>query len=204
MIESKSYSSDTSTHLFQDNVLYDPVLPQDELSTSLEQGSQFEDPEKSEEPSNKCKVSVFDVAAYILFWYNEQMSTMKLHKLLYYCQAWSLVWDEKPLFYEDIEAWANGPVVRTLFNYHKGLFNLSFKKFDRGNVNILSDAQKETIKVVMDFYGKKDSQWLIDQTHMEIPWQNARKGLKQYDRGSVVISLESMQEYYSSLIQHEE
>mgnify|MGYP001247259517 CR=1 FL=1 len=40
-------------------------------------------------------VSVFDVASYIL---QKQgpMTTMKLQKLVYYCQAWSLVWNEEP------------------------------------------------------------------------------------------------------------
>ena len=41
--------------------------------------------------------SVFDVAAYILEKQGE-MTTLKLQKLVYYSQAWSLVWDEKPLF----------------------------------------------------------------------------------------------------------
>lgn len=27
-----------------------------------------------------------------------------------YCQAWSLVWDDTPLFEEDFQAWTNGPV----------------------------------------------------------------------------------------------
>ncbi|MDY6802276.1 MAG: DUF4065 domain-containing protein, partial [Cyanobacteriota bacterium] len=55
-------------------------------------------------------VKVMDVAAYILKKLGP-LSAMKLHKLLYYSQAWSLVWDEQPLFSERIEAWANGPVI---------------------------------------------------------------------------------------------
>ena len=68
-------------------------------------------------------VSVFDVAAYIL---NKlgTISTIKLQKLVYYCQAWSLVWDEAPLFNEKIEAWVNGPVVRELFAFHRGAFQI--------------------------------------------------------------------------------
>jgi len=50
-------------------------------------------------------LSVHDVAAYILKKQGE-MSAMKLQKLVYYSQAWSLVWDEKPLFRAQIEAWA--------------------------------------------------------------------------------------------------
>lgn len=144
------------------------------------------------------KNSVFDVASYILFTLGT-CSTMKLHKLLYYCQAWSLVWDETPLFTEQIEAWANGPVVRELFNYHRGLFSLSFEDFSIGNYTKLTDCQKETIDMVLKFYGDKSPQWLIDQTHSESPWIKARKGLAPMERGRSVISLADMQLYYSSL-----
>ena len=57
--------------------------------------------------------SVFDVAAYILE-RQGPMTTWKLQKLVYYSQAWSLVWDDDVLFPEEIEACANGPVVREL------------------------------------------------------------------------------------------
>ncbi len=40
--------------------------------------------------------TVFDVAAYILE-NTGSISTMKLQKLCYYSQAWSLVWDDKPI-----------------------------------------------------------------------------------------------------------
>ena len=66
-------------------------------------------------------VSVLDVAAYILD-KRGKMSTWKLQKLCYYAQAWSLVWDEEPLFEENIEAWANGPVVPRLYRKHQGQF----------------------------------------------------------------------------------
>ena len=69
-------------------------------------------------------VSVDDVAAYILS-RKGPMSAMKLQKLVYYCQAWSLVWDDAPLFREPIEAWANGPVCPPLWERHRGRFELS-------------------------------------------------------------------------------
>jgi hypothetical protein len=59
------------------------------------------------------KATVFDVAAYILEKKGE-MSAWRLQKLVYYSQAWSLVWDERPLFDEPIQAWANGPVCLAL------------------------------------------------------------------------------------------
>ena len=143
-------------------------------------------------------VSVFDVAAYVMNRIHE-CTTMKLHKLLYYCQAWTLVWDERPLFRENIEAWANGPVIRELFNFHKGMFNIKDTDMSLGNESLLSERQRENINEVLDFYGDKSSQWLIDQTHIETPWLEARKGLDQTERGSRVIDLDSMYQFYSSL-----
>ena len=144
----------------------------------------------------KPLVSSLDVAEYIL---NKTgpISTMKLQKLVYYCQAWSLVWDENPIFYENIEAWANGPVIRELFNYHRGMFQI--EKVFTGNPALLNETQIETIDAVLDFYGKKSAQWLIELSHNEEPWKQARRGLSEPERGSRVISLESMAYYYSSL-----
>ena len=62
--------------------------------------------------------SVFDVAKYVLK-KTGQITTMKLQKLVYYCQAWSLAWDGKPLFPEEFKAWANGPVCQELFVKHR-------------------------------------------------------------------------------------
>lgn len=149
------------------------------------------------DPSNI--VSVFDVAQYILSRLEEPCTTMKLHKLLYYCQAWYLVWEDKPLFKEDIEAWANGPVIRVLFNFHQGMYWATPDQLTLGNQSKLNDVQKEDINNVLTFYGNKTSQWLINQTHIESPWRDARKGLLPNERGNRIISLEAISEYYSSL-----
>jgi uncharacterized phage-associated protein len=144
-------------------------------------------------------VSVFDAAKYVLELMNEQCTTMKLHKLLYYCQAWNLVWEDKKLFNEKIEAWANGPVVRELFNYHKGMYWISKNNLTLGNSSKLSQLQKDNVKSVISFYGGRTSQWLIDQTHSERPWRDARKGLAPNERGDSEITPQSMFDYFSSL-----
>ncbi len=41
---------------------------------------------------------------------------MKLQKLCYYCQAWYLAWNNEPLFDEEFEAWASGPVCKELYD----------------------------------------------------------------------------------------
>ena len=140
--------------------------------------------------------SVFDVAQYIL---RKQglMTTMKLQKLVYYCQAWSLVWDEKPLFTEKIEAWACGPVAPALYQRHKGQYQLS--SLPEGNDSNLTPQERETIDAVLQAYGAKSAQWLADLTHLEQPWNDARVG---YDAGALCeneITLALIAEYYSSM-----
>lgn len=149
----------------------------------------------------KHEVNVFDVAAYILKKIGS-MSTMKLQKLAYYAQAWSLVWDERPLFKEEIEAWANGPVIRDLFYFHRGQFLIS--SIPIGNPDLLNDKQRETIDAVLEFYGDKPAQWLIDLSHKEGPWQEARKGLPLNGSSNRIIRLDSMADYYSSLQEQDE
>jgi len=70
-------------------------------------------------------VSVLDVAANILA-KRGPMSVMKLQKLVYYCQAWSLVWDDRPMFREPIEAWTMGPAVPALYREHRGMFEIGY------------------------------------------------------------------------------
>lgn len=139
--------------------------------------------------------SVHSVAAYIL---EKQGSTtaMKLQKLVYYCQAWSLVWDERPLFKNRIEAWANGPVVPALYALHRGKFQVQSWE---GNAQVLTTLQRETVNAVLGFYGARSSHWLSDLTHQEDPWKDARDGLPPGERGSAEISHAAMAEYYAGL-----
>lgn len=146
--------------------------------------------------------SVFDVAKYILS-KRGPMTTMKLQKLCYYSQAWSLAWDEIPLFDEDFQAWANGPVCPELFNIHRGKFVLSSEEISDSfaEINNLTDEQKENIDKVLDYYGEKEAHWLSELTHQELPWKSTRNeaGVRPGESCSSVISKDSMQQYYSGL-----
>lgn len=140
--------------------------------------------------------NVHDVAAYILKNHGE-MTAMKLQKLAYYSQAWSLVWDEDLLFPETIEAWANGPVIPALYQKHRGAFKVA--NWLVGDPSALNQKQIDTVNAVLSFYGDKTSQWLSELTHQEPPWRDSRDGLAPSDRGHKVIPPSSMAEYYSSL-----
>ncbi|WP_429820290.1 Panacea domain-containing protein [Ensifer sp. B1-9] len=87
-----------------------------------------------------------DVAKYILR-IKGPMSAMKLQKLVYYCQAWSLVWDDRPMFDDRIEAWANGPVCVNLYNSHRGRYTVEAAHIP-GDTSQLDVTARETIQVV--------------------------------------------------------
>ncbi len=146
-------------------------------------------------------LSVFDVAAYIIKEIGP-VTTWKLQKLLYYSQAWSLVWDEQPLFDEEFEAWGNGPACRELYNIHRGQFLLN--ELPIGDAETLNEIQKSTVNVVLKGYADKRPQWLNDLSVMEDPWKNARRGLSPCQRGNSIISKESLQLYYGSLREEDE
>lgn len=139
--------------------------------------------------------TVHDLAAYILK-KTGSITTMKLQKLVYYSQAWALVWDEKPIFGARIEAWANGPVVPDLYRRHRGEFRVS--AWPTGDASKLTAAHRETVDKVIEFYGERDSQWLSDLTHREAPWKDARADCEPGDRSGAEISHVAMAEYYSN------
>ena len=141
--------------------------------------------------------SVLDVAKYILEKYGP-LSVMKLQKLIYYSQAWGLVWDNQPIFVEEVQAWASGPVIKELYQALRGTFKISVDMID-GNPKVLTKEQKETIDAVCKFYIEKEPQELSDMVRQESPWINARIGIADGERSDRIISKESMKEYYSNI-----
>lgn len=143
--------------------------------------------------------TVFSVAKYILDNYGA-MSAMKLQKLVFYSQAMSMVWDDVPLFDDDFEAWAKGPVCRALFNAHKGRFMLSDSHFlDEYGADVaeLSTDNIETINAVVESLIELTPLQLSNMTHSEAPWKDARGGLPPNVSCDNIISKSAMETYYS-------
>jgi len=145
--------------------------------------------------------NVHDVAAYVLD-RKGPMTAMRLQKLVYYSQAWSLVWNDRPLFPEAILAWAGGPVVYELYKSHRGQFTVS--SLPKGSPKNLTDDEKAVIQAVLDSYGLLDGPALSRLTHSERPWREARGTLAPGERGTTEISLESIQAYYQAVDEDDE
>jgi uncharacterized phage-associated protein len=115
---------------------------------------------------------VQDVAAYIL---GKQgcMTAMKLQKLCYYSYGYHLAWEERPLFPERFEAWANGPVCPELYRLHRG--RLQLRPGDiAGEPDQLDGGERESVDLVLGAYGELTAHQLSAMTHRETPWVQAR------------------------------
>ncbi len=139
-----------------------------------------------------------DVAAYILERAGA-MTAMKVQKLCYYSQAWSIVWREEVLFEDKIEAWAAGPVVRSLYEAHRGKFRLTSGDEVGGVAANLTADERSTVEKVLAHYGRYNAEQLSDLTHSEEPWKVARGSLPPTARGNCEIDPSLMFDYYATL-----
>lgn len=143
--------------------------------------------------------SIFHVARRLVELADGSLTPLKLQKLAYYCQAWSLVWEDRPIFQEDFQAWANGPVSPDLYERHRGTYVIAgdflseFAKFD------FNDADKHTMSQVLAFYGNKEPFYLSELTHKELPWREARGTTPMGEPSNTVIEKSVMQEYYTGI-----
>lgn len=134
-----------------------------------------------------------DVAKFIID-QRGAMAQLKLQKLLYYCQAASLAWSDRPMFSDRIEAWANGPVVAPFWNDHR--YEGWISSVPEG-LPISDGSVKSHIDAVLNFYGSLSPEDLADRSHREPPWKIARAGLAPGQRSSVEMTPEMMHAYYS-------
>ena len=130
------------------------------------------------------------------------LTHLKLQKILYYIQAWSLGINEKALFNESFQAWVHGPVCREVYDrFSTKTMYSEIELSDRvkeGGFDLSSD-QTNFIEYILENYLRFSGAELEDMTHKEQPWIEARSGLSQFARSENSISVDSMKEYYGRL-----
>jgi uncharacterized phage-associated protein len=137
------------------------------------------------------------VADYILRAANEAgepVTNLKLQKLVYYCQAWSLALREKPLFDEKIKAWVHGPVIPQLYHRFKSAGNQPIDA--EPEAPSLTEEECDLIDKVLDVYLGFSSWDLERLTHAEEPWIEARGGLPPGEPCETEISTQTMARFY--------
>jgi uncharacterized phage-associated protein len=127
---------------------------------------------------------------------------LKLQKLCYYAQAWHLVFEDRPLFNAEFQAWTHGPVCPELYQeYREYGYNPIPAADDFDPTEIFTQEQLELLDEIWDTYGRYDGKYLEDLTHEELPWIEARAGIPEGMRCNNGISEETMKRYYKEKLE---
>lgn len=136
-----------------------------------------------------------DIAEYFIYKAtidDDIITNLKLQKLLYYAQGFSLALFDMELFKEPLQKWTHGPVVPDMYHLYKehgagaisGINNLDLSKYSTREIELLDE--------VYSVYGQFSGWVLRDMTHVEPPWQNTPDGQE--------ISLDAMKDYFKTRI----
>lgn len=120
------------------------------------------------------------------------LSNLKLQKLVYYAQGFYLAIKDTPLFEEEIEAWAHGPVVPELYHEYKEYGKNSID-IEKGEIKNISSDEYDLIDEVYGVFGQYSAWKLRNLTHEETPWIN-------HEAKAEVIPKEELNEYFKTRI----
>lgn len=150
--------------------------------------------------------AVTDLVASKFIFAEERISVLKIHKLLYYVEAWHVTFFDKMLFDEDFRAWVHGPVcyevfTRFRYTYNKSMYSEVLKEDLK--MDIIAkipnyDNTNAHVENVLEAYGKFSGAQLEQLSHQEDPWRKARGDLPFDHPSDAIITKESMREFYSS------
>ena len=124
----------------------------------------------------------------------ESITHLKLQKLLYYMEAWYLANFDRPLFKENFEAWAHGPVCREVYVKYKGK---SWEALGPVKAMPIPDGLNDFLVAVYDEYGQFSAKKLEKMSHEEDPWKKTRGSLSAEARCDDPISKLLMRNYYA-------
>jgi uncharacterized phage-associated protein len=130
----------------------------------------------------------------------DPLSHLRVQKLLYYAQGWSLALRKKPLFHDKIEAWPHGPVVPNVYNHFSKYKSdvIPADKFNSSKINLTKD-ERELVQAVWNEYKKFSAIKLREMTHKEPPWKETRKGREAGERSTKEITQTDLKKYFLTL-----
>jgi len=111
---------------------------------------------------------VQDVAEYVITYSEVKdygISNLKLQKILYLIQAYSLIHTKKPCFSEDIEAWDFGPVIPEVYRKYKQFgstdIQIRFRRLEEVQKGFEREDRKRIEEVVDRFADFSAAPWQV-------------------------------------------
>lgn len=139
--------------------------------------------------------TALDVSRYLLYLKHrdhKHMTGMKIIKLVYFCQAWWLAYNNSSLFEEDIQAWKWGPSIKSLYDHYKKYGDRGIWTDETIYNGQLTKKEEDLIESVWNTYKEYHPYNLMDMTHAEgTPWQSVYNG--DFD---TIIPKDSIRKYY--------
>lgn len=126
----------------------------------------------------------------------DDLTNMKLNKLLFFAQGHFLNKYGKPLFSDRIEAWEHGPVIPDVYSKYKAYGDSPISDYDPETIVLVSPEAEEILYGVARKYGKYTASALRNMTHaVGTPWDLVyRRGQKHKE-----IPLALIEDYFSEL-----
>lgn len=140
--------------------------------------------------------TVANFMVYIMADAFDDLTNMKINKLLYFAQGHYLREYGKPLFDDRIEAWNHGPVVPSVYDAYKSYGDAPIREYDMSTIDDITPEAERILFGVARKYGKYTASSLRTMTHViGSPWDRAyRPGCAH-----VEIPLQTIQEYFSKM-----
>lgn len=136
-----------------------------------------------------------DVAALIINEVGHEGMITKIHKLLYYVQGWSFAGLGRPAFAHDLQAWKHGPVSPPVWHAMK---SATPPEATRTAASTDDMELLLLVKLVAPLYASKAASQLVADTHNELPWVEARRGVAQGEHSSKLLDPRTMRDYFSN------
>ena len=125
--------------------------------------------------------TAYEVANYLVYLMNgvcDDLSNMKLNKLLYYAQGHHLQKTGRVLFSDKIEAWDHGPIVDDVYQRYKKYGDAPIPTWDSNILDRLSEEEQDCLMDIARTYSRFTASALRNMTHKPNgPWD------KVYEHG---------------------
>lgn len=127
-----------------------------------------------------------------------RITNLKLQKLLYYAEAWSLASRDEALFDEPFQAWIHGPVLASQYQRFKAKWGWQpiWEKVDRPQ---LDEKLRLHLVEIVEMFGSVPDHVLTTRTQSEAPWIEARGDLDPATRSDAPISKDAVRIYYKAV-----
>lgn len=139
-------------------------------------------------------VAAANYMLYIMSDVFDDLTNMKINKLLYFAQGHYLRKYGAPLFSDGIEAWEHGPVVPEVYSTYKGYGDLPIRSYNADMISDVTPEAEEIMYGVAREYGRYTASALRNMTHVVgSPWSKSYRG--SHTRNEIPVSV--IQSYFS-------